>query len=137
MTDRTPIRHGEVLLLPVAAVPDGTARQVSECIVGHSESGHHHVLESRVTFAQIVAANGDLYVDLDEPTPLRHRKSQQQHRELVVPAGSWRVLRKTEFDVRALPPVLPEPPVRPQRTPPSPARDDTDHPRRWSTPVRD
>ena len=100
---RTPIRHGEILLLPVPSPPDGTRRHVTECIVGHSESGHHHVLEGDATFAEIVAANGDLYVDLDAPTPLRHRKDFQQHRELTVPAGAWRVVRKTEFDVRSMP----------------------------------
>lgn len=121
MLSRTPIRHGEILLLPVASVPQGTVGQVSACIVGHSESGHHHVLESEAVFDQIVAANGDLYVDLDAPTPLRHKKTYQQHRELTVPPGAWRVIRKTEFDVRAVPEPpevasvpepLPAPPVR-------------------------
>lgn len=50
-------------------------------------------------FAQIVAANGDLFVDLPSDTPLRHRKTRQQHRELTVPAGVWKIIRKTEFDV--------------------------------------
>ena len=103
MAKRTPIRHGEILLLPVESAPAGSHSRVSSCIVGHSESGHHHVLESDTPFDQIVAANGDLYVDLDAATPLRHRKTFQQHRELTVPAGVWRVIRKTEFDVRAMP----------------------------------
>lgn len=101
MAHRAPIRHGEILLLPTDTVPDGTTAQVSSCIVGHSESGHHHVLESENIFEQIVAANGDLFVDLDRPTPLRHHKTHQQHREIVVPAGAWKVIRKTEFDVRS------------------------------------
>lgn len=100
MALRTPIRHGEILLLPIESAPTGTAEKVTECIVGHSETGHHHVLESDAEFRQIVADSGDLYVDLDAPTPLRHRKDHQQHRELSVPAGAWRVIRKTEFDVR-------------------------------------
>ena len=100
MVLRTPVRHGEILLLPVDSAPAGTTKKVTECIVGHSETGHHHVLESDAEFFQIVAANGDLYVDLDASTPLRHRKDHQQHRELSVPAGAWRVIRKTEFDVR-------------------------------------
>jgi hypothetical protein len=101
MSHRTPIRHGEILLLPVAAAPGGQAELVLSCIVGHSESGHHHVLESGEAFAQIVAMNGDLFLDLPAATPLRHRKSHQQHRELTVPAGVWKVVRKTEFDVRS------------------------------------
>lgn len=117
MRSRTPVRHGEVLLLPVAAAPEGTSRRVRESIVGHSESGHHHVLESDDVFAEIVAANGGLFVALDHPATLRHRKSHDQHRELVVPPGVWRVLRKTEFDVSRLPRVLPEPGIQPRRIP--------------------
>ncbi|CAN5667923.1 hypothetical protein BH09ACT8_BH09ACT8_15610 [soil metagenome] len=101
MSVRTPIRHGEILLLPVDLVPPGAIQSVTSCIVGHSESGHHHVLESHEIFAQIVAANGDLFVDLPSDTPLRHHKSHQQHRELSVPAGVWRVIRKTEFNIRS------------------------------------
>jgi hypothetical protein len=99
MPQRTPIRHGEILLLPVTSVPYGRTDQVTSCIVGHSESDHHHVLESDEAFAQIVAANGDLFVDLVRDTALRHHKTHQQHRELTVPAGMWKVIRKTEFDV--------------------------------------
>lgn len=102
MSNRTPVRHGEILLIPIASAPDGNTDRVTSCIIGHSESGHHHVLEADATFARIVAPNGELFVDLDEPTPLRHKKSQQKHRELLIPAGTWRVVRKTEFDVRAM-----------------------------------
>lgn len=119
MDSRTPIRHGEVLLLPVSTAPAGTARSVTHCIVGHSESGHHHVLESEATITEIVTGADELYVDLDAPTRLRHHKSHDQHRDLLVPPGVWRVLRKTEFDIRELPDVLPELPVQPQRIPDS------------------
>lgn len=135
MTTRNPIRHGEVLLLPVEGTPEGTVDGVAECIVGHSESGHHHVLESDTLFARIVTTAGELYVDLDAPTPLRHHKSHHQHRELIVPAGAWRVLKKTEFDVRTLPPVLPEPPVRAERI--READYGTVPDRRWRRQVRD
>jgi hypothetical protein len=95
----SPIRHGEVMLLPVRSAPAGRSERVTHCIVGHSESGHHHVLDCDTEFARIVAADGDLYVDLDRPTRLSHVKDHDRHRELEVPAGVWRVLRKTEFDV--------------------------------------
>lgn len=115
MSNRAPIRHGEVLLLPVAAAPDGVRNMVKTCIVGHSESGHHHVLESDALFAQIVSASSGLYVDLDTPTLLRHQKNHDQHRELIVPPGVWRVIRKTEFDVLASPRIEYDPPITPQR----------------------
>lgn len=80
MSHRTPIRHGEILLVPVAAAPRGQARDVTSCIVGHSESGHHHVLESDQVFTQIVATNGDMFVDLPGATALRHRAAPSQDR---------------------------------------------------------
>jgi hypothetical protein len=111
MSMRTPIRHGEVMLVPVNSAPAGATERVSSCIVGHSESGHHHVLDGEQEFARIVAANGDVYVDLDTPTRLLHQKDHEQHRQLEVPAGVWRVVRKTEFDVRST--VDPNPRRRP------------------------
>ena len=98
---RIPIRHGEVMLLPVSSIPPGSSEQVTSCIVGHSESGHHHVLDGDREFARIVAASGTLYVNLDAPTRLWHQKEHDQHRDLEVPAGAWRVVRKTEFDVQS------------------------------------
>jgi len=117
MSKRTAIRHGEVLLFPVDTVPNGTVTPVTNCIVGHSESGHHHVLESDDTFDQIIAANGDLYVRLGSTTRLRHQKHHQQHRDLNVPAGTWWVIKKMEFDFRAIPEPQPDPPVKPSRIP--------------------
>ncbi len=95
----TLIRHGEVMLVPVDTTPAGAAEKVTSCIVGHSESGHHHVLDSEHDFAKTVAANGNVFVDLDTPTRLFHQKDHDPHRELQVPAGAWCVVRKTEFDV--------------------------------------
>ena len=99
MAKRTPIRHGEVLLLPVDFVPHGVATRVTRCIVGHSESGHHHVLESRRAFDEVITMSGERYVDLDAPTPLRHKKATQTHRELEIPSGAYKVLTKREWDL--------------------------------------
>ena len=81
--------------------PSGTAQRVTSCIVGHSESGHHHVLNGDQEFGTIISASGTLYVDLDAPTRLSHQKDHDRHRDLQVPPGAWRVVRKTEFDVRS------------------------------------
>lgn len=138
MLSRTPIRHGEVLLFPVESVPSGRVERVTNCIVGHSESGHHHVLESDRPFAKIMVANGEFYVDLDAATPLRHHKTHHQHRELTVPAGGWRILKKTEFDVRALPDSEPDPPIKPQALPaPSPTPTSRPRPKAPTRYVRD
>src|SRR6201998_461122 len=93
MSTRTPIRHGEVLLLPVYSAPEGgVVEKITKCIVGHSESGHHHILEANAEFEQIITEDGNMFVDLAEETPLRHLKDEQQHRELQVPAGAYKVV---------------------------------------------
>lgn len=43
------IRHGEALLIPVEKLV-GETRFVKQVIVAHSETGHHHILESDVEF---------------------------------------------------------------------------------------
>jgi hypothetical protein len=91
----SPIRHGELLLLPVRSAPAGATEQVTSCVVGRSASGLQHVLDSDRAFARIVATDGDLYVDLDAPTRLLHGADNKQHPELEVPAGTWRVLGRT------------------------------------------
>jgi hypothetical protein len=105
---RTPIRHGEVLLLPVNTTPVGVSERVTSCVVGPSDSGHHHVLDGDREFGRIVDAKGTLYVALDAPTRLWHQNDQR--RELEVAAGVWRVVRKPHFDVQ--PTVEPDPRAR-------------------------
>lgn len=94
---RTPIRHGEVMLVPVETAPSGTAERVTSCVVGHGESGRHHVLDGDREFAKIVSASGTLYVDLEVPTLLSHQRDHDRQRALEVPAGAWRVVRRTGF----------------------------------------
>ena len=100
---RIPIRHGEVLLLPVDSTPAGSSERVTSCVVGDSESGHDPVLDGDREFARIVDAKGTLYVDLDEPTRMWHQKDhgRRRERELEVAAGVWRVVRSRAFDVPA------------------------------------
>lgn len=53
-----PIQHGEILLQPVDQLPKGKVEKHTSFIVGHSETGHHHVVESDIPF--------DVLVDNDE-----------------------------------------------------------------------
>lgn len=40
------LRHGENLLIRVPPIPSDGTQHHKRYIVGHSETGHHHVLES-------------------------------------------------------------------------------------------
>lgn len=91
-----PIRHGEVLLVPVNKILAGRPMRATSFIVGHSESGHHHVLESEAPFS--VQDKKELYLRLFEPAKLVHLKETNTHKTLTVPAGVYKVLKKTEYD---------------------------------------
>jgi hypothetical protein len=97
---RIPIRHGEVLLLPVESTPVGSSERVTSCFIGVGESGQEPMLDGDREFARIVDAKGTLYVDLDEPTRLWYQRDHDQRREheLEVAAGVWRVVRRKESE---------------------------------------
>jgi len=68
-------------------------------IVGHSETGHHHVLESTTDFKVMSNKDKDLlYVRLFKPAKLVHKKTQDAHNTLTVPAGTYQVVRKNEYN---------------------------------------
>lgn len=96
---RTAIQHGEALLLPVDELPKGKLRKVTKEIIAHSETGHHHVVESTVAFeAQGNVDKEDLYIRLIEPAKLVHKKTTNGHKSLIIPAGAWKILHKSEYN---------------------------------------
>lgn len=99
MKRATPIRHGEILLVPVNKVPKGKTEQHTTFIVGHSETGHHHVLEATKPFEVTETERNELYLRLFAPTRLVHQKATDKHRTLTVPAGIYQRFMDTEYDV--------------------------------------
>lgn len=88
------IRHGECLLFPVDKLPKGKAVQATEFIVGHSATGHHHVLVSEEPFT---VQEKEMYLQLLKPAKLIHQKTVNRHRDLTVPAGTYKIVHKTEY----------------------------------------
>lgn len=95
----TPIRHGEILLVPIPAeeLPKRVSTGSSSVIVGHSETGHHHVLESDTEFEVFTEAD-EMFLNLVSSGTLVHQKATDRHMDLTVPAGTWKVVKKNEFD---------------------------------------
>lgn len=92
------IRHGEVLLLPVDKLPEGRSTTHKSFVVGHSETGHHHVLEATKEFEVTRISDDELYVRLFEPAKLVHKKTVNRHNDLTIIPGSYKVIRKSEYD---------------------------------------
>lgn len=96
MKKNNPIRHGEIILQPVDKLPKQEFKAHKSFIVGHSETGHHHVLESKEEF-KVLDMDG-LWLEITKPTKLVHKKVTYQHKTLPVAPGKYKVIKKTEYD---------------------------------------
>lgn len=90
------VRQGEVLLVPTSGVLFGDRSTVRSHIVGHSESGHHHVLESDHDF-DVIITGAETLIELHDTARLIHQAQVSQHCTLIVTPGTYRVLRKRSY----------------------------------------
>jgi hypothetical protein len=97
--------QGEVRYFRVAAMPDGLkplARENGQFIIGHSETGHHHVLivDSAAVFEAQDAPEGMrvLYALLDTPGELRHLRDYDKHRSHFLEPGVYMFRTDREYD---------------------------------------
>jgi len=94
-----PIIHGENVLIPVEKVPNGKRITTSSYIVGHSETGHHHVLEAEKESPFDIIINGDdMYIASKHVANLVHKKTHNIHKTVTVEPGFYLVKRKSEYD---------------------------------------
>lgn len=96
---RVPVMHGECWIMPVKSRPDATAAESKKFIIGHSETGHHHVLVSNVPFEVMEETEKrDLFVRLFEPAKVVHKKDFDIHETQILAPGDYAVFHKTEYD---------------------------------------
>ena len=95
------IRHGEILIVPVDAIPENAVEiyNGSEYIIGHSETGHHHVAVGTLTVYRPVGADdGSLFLRVNEDSRVEHRKSFDQHETKTLFKGIYQVTVKRAYD---------------------------------------
>ena len=90
-----PIRHGENLLVPITKQVRG--KKHTTYIIGHSETGHHHVLESKEKFV-VSESDKEFLIELFSPAKIVHKKQLDKHKTLPVAPGRYRIVKKTEYD---------------------------------------
>lgn len=96
---RIAVMHGECWVQPVDTIPTGESLSVKKHIVGHSETGHHHVLVSDKPFDVMEETDKhDLFVRLFEPAKLVHEKTFDIHETQVLAPGDYAIYHKTEYD---------------------------------------
>src|SRR3990167_6218297 len=95
-------RHGEVLISPfegdslkeITEVPAG-AKLIEEgysVIVGHSESGHHHVLtipKENGVMIKVYEKDGKSYLDIPIMARLEHKKTVEKHDTQTFQSGIY------------------------------------------------
>ena len=68
-------RAGEVILMPCELPKEAKLiKETKKYIVAHSETGHHHVLESIDTY-KVYSWNGETYIQLGSVGTLFHEKT--------------------------------------------------------------
>src|SRR5690349_19470186 len=98
MTNK-PLIHGENVFVPVARMPKGDITKHTMYIAGHSETGHHHVLESKAEFEVMASAEKqELYIRLFEPAKIVHKKNFEIHETKVLQPGVYKRIFATEYD---------------------------------------
>lgn len=97
--NNTPIIHGENVLVPINKMPEGKTAKHTTYIVGHSETGHHHVLEAKKGQEfDIFMENGEIYISSKFESSLTHKKTHDIHETVTVAPGIYKVNRKNEYD---------------------------------------
>ncbi len=96
---KKPIIHGENAIIPIDDMPEGKITSHSKYIVGHSETGHHHVLQAlKGNKFDILVQNGEIYFTNTLEAKITHKKAHDIHETVVVAPGVYKVNRKTEYD---------------------------------------
>jgi hypothetical protein len=97
---RLPIRQGDVLLIPVAAIPKDAAEQPAKggkIVLAYGEvTGHHHRFEFRDTSHNVklyVAHGGARYLHVTAPAELLH----EEHDTARVPVGRYLIPQQVEY----------------------------------------
>jgi hypothetical protein len=92
--------QGDVRFERIDELPTGLKRADSEngvYIVTHSESGHHHVIDSRNAQLFIDETNAFIaYLNVLEPCELKHLRDHDTHEALAFSPGIYRVRRQRE-----------------------------------------
>lgn len=90
------IRHGEVILIPVEKMIGKVTKETKKFIVAHSETGHHHVIESEVIMS---VDEVNMYIELFKDSNIVHKKGFDAHRTLPLEKGVYKRYEMIEKDL--------------------------------------
>jgi len=106
-------RQGDVLIAAITEIPAKAVKQpkAAKIILAHgTATGHHHMMitpkpvawftqgEIPSTTAKPSALAGEIYVKLPAGGTVKH----QEHAEIVLPKGTYRIMRQREYSPEAI-----------------------------------
>lgn len=95
------IRHGEVMITPIDELPAGVEEVFSgrRRVIGHSETGHHHVAVGDITiFRPVGADDSTLFMRVNRDSVVEHRKTFDKHETKPLLKGLYTVTIKKAYD---------------------------------------
>lgn len=93
---RITITHGEMCFTPVNVEPTGKVTMHKLYIAGHSETGHHHIVQSDTEFE--VFEGVERLIRTRDVAKLWHKKSFDIHESRTLAPGVYRITEKTEYN---------------------------------------
>ena len=91
------VRHGEILLVPIAELPEGAEETFKgkEYIVGHSETGHHHVAYGNIG---VFTLGERTFLKIESKSRIEHLKTFERHPTQPLFKGLYEVTVKRAYD---------------------------------------
>lgn len=97
--------QGEITVRRIAKIPSGCTAMKPEggkFIVGHSETGHHHVISAAGASVSVLDSPPEgmrvLYAILENPTSLYHLRDHDTHEPIQLEPGAYEFRIAREFD---------------------------------------
>lgn len=94
--------QGDFLIIKIDELPKDITPVRSEgdkFTIAHSETGHNHVMDATNVKA-FELKKPDIYqmfLQIDEPTPIEHLRSFDTHEPILVPPGNYEIRRQREY----------------------------------------
>jgi hypothetical protein len=97
--------QGEITILRIKEIPAGCTPMKAEhgrFVVGHSETGHHHVIDAKGADVMVLDRPPEgmriLYAILENPTSLDHLREHDKHESIALEPGTYEIRIAREFD---------------------------------------
>lgn len=99
------VAQGELTIRRVTSIPASCTpinANGSRFVVGHSETGHHHVISANGANVWVLDRPPEgmkiLYAILENPTSLDHLRGHDMHESIMLEPGTYEIRVAREFD---------------------------------------